>query len=190
MTKDTSKILAGAGSIYVAATTASLPDPEDGIIDFSDSTSWECIGYTNGVTIEYEPEFQEIDADGYTTPIKAILTKETAKLTCSVLQSDADLFSLLMSGSSLSEDIEIGDSTCDFVAVGGNSPVEKQVIFIGTSPQGYSRAWKFPKVYVSSPLKYEGNNENVPMEVEFTALCDTSGSGGSTLFQIVEITAV
>lgn len=187
--KNKTKILAGKGSIYIADSTTAFPtaDMETGTFDFS---GWTDIGFTEGVTIEYTPTFQDVKADGFTATIKKILTEEEAVITTNIHQRDMDNFKAVVSGSTWAEAGDSSTGTSEVLYIGDGETVEIQVAFKGKNEYGLDRVWYIPVAVSTGSLTYEATNESVPVEVEFTALANTDEEAGGRLIHCYDLTAV
>lgn len=189
--KNKSAILSGAGSFWIGDADSEMPEIDDnGQVVFDSTSGWVDVGFTDGVSIEVESEFQEIFADQHLAVLKLLLTKEAAKVVCSIHQRDVDTFNLAISASSKLVTAAGADQPgMNLLSIGDGTPVEKKVAFVGTSPNGFARMWYAPIAVATGTIKYEGKKEHTPLEVEFMCCADPSAPAGSRLLQCYDITA-
>jgi len=179
--KQKGSIIAGAGTLYISDVGEPLPDFDiDGTWP-TDSTGYMDIGFSEGITLEYEPEWKETMADTFMAPVAMHLIKESAKITANLHQKDFDTLHAIISASTLTNVAPDTVPGMEVLSIGNGTIVEKQLVFVGKSPEGFSRAWVMYRGVSTGAFTHEGTNEPATIEVEFTALEDPTKPMGARL---------
>lgn len=186
-------LLAGPGRLYTAPVGESLPELNNlvsGVV--TPGGNWSSVGFRTdpGMLIEYNPSIEDIMVEEATGPVKLNLHAEEVNVSTGLAERDMAAFQDAIAAITASQVAAgSGQTAQDVWGIGGGTAAQVQLLFIGTSPEGYSRAivvWKamaVGKIADKYTKKYAGIN------AQWKALSDTTKTAGYQLFKVYDITA-
>ena len=189
-------IIAGAVRIYTAPTGEALPeldDEDDGDLTFAGN--WVLAGFSNeeGIDVEYTPTIEYKRVAEHLGPLKGVIIEEELKFSFQVAERDIDAFVLAIGASSKTTTAAAADqSGQDILNLGDGSLTEIALALYGEnlSPEGYFRVWHAPLVVKSATVTNKDNKTFNDIPVEFTVLCDPTGTAGQRMVRVYDMTAV
>jgi len=197
MSRSRTNLIAGVGALYTAATGEALPELDDidtGIV--TPAGNWSQTPYftdEEGVTVVYTPELEPIKVADYNGVIKHILVGEEAKVTSVLAETDMPSFQLAISAITNETTAAAADQTGqDHWGIGGGSIAEKALLWVGTSPEGYSRVIHVPLCVSVVEVTHENKKKKGSggVALEFNVMQDTTATTGYQMVEWYDMTAV
>lgn len=177
-------VLAGPADVYLAANGATFP----AVTEVPPAETWTAIGKTEGgVTVRHTQTVNQITADQYTGPIKAIRTEEGLEVSFSIVDQTLENYALVMDG-----------VTVTLAAKVKSIPLHKEVsvdlralLIRGRSAYGnYPAQYKVPVCYQSeSPEVSFVKDDKSVLACVWTALEDLTAGSDSERFGKLEMKA-
>ncbi len=186
-------LLAGGGALWIAPTGTALPEVADidtGVI--APSSPWVQTGFRIGpVEIEYEPSIEDIFVEEHLAAIKANLTAEKAMISTQFGERDKTAYTQAISAITASA-VAAGASQAgqDQFSVGDGALVEVSLLFVGRSPEGYSRAIHAHIAVANAKIKDSYGKKFAGLPAQWMLMADPGKTAGKRLFQYYDITAV
>ena len=186
-------LLAGGGALWIAPTGTALPEVNNidtGII--TPTAPWVQTGFRIGpVEVGYEPSFEDVIVEEHLAAIKAILTAEKAMISTQFGERDKTAYDNAISALTASSVAAAADQAGqDLMSVGDGTLAEVSLLFIGTSPEGYSRAIHAHIAVPNAKIKDSYGKKFAGLPVEWMLLADPGKTAGKRLFQYYDITAL
>lgn len=145
-----------------------------------DGNAWTEAGYTDdGVTLDYEPAFSDVNVDEELLPVKKIKTGEKLLVSANLAEGTLENYMLAVGlpTTALVTDAEAKTKTLNLIS--NPNIVEKQIKLVGKSPDGLDRTITFAKIVsvgkVSSKYTNKGGKTLIP--VQFEVLAGDAGYG-------------
>lgn len=187
-------LLAGPGMLYVAPVGESLPELNDidsGII--TPAGNWSALGYRTepGLLMEYNPGLEKVMIEEATGPVKMNLHEEEVLLSSGLAERDMQAYKDAISALTTSQTAAGASQTAqDVFSLGGGTVREVQLLFIGKSPEGYSRAIVAWKAVAQGKISDKYSKKFAGINAQWMVLSDPSKSAGQQLLKVIDITAV
>lgn len=189
-------LLAGTGTLYQAATGEALPQINDltpPAVTITVAGNWSAQGFTvDKHELEYEPEYEEIVVNEHQGPVKIVLVKEGAIFKAKFSENDLTAYSRAVSAATLSTVSAGADQVAqDILSIGDGTSAEKALLYVSTSPEGGSRIIHIPFCVATGGflLSHSKRHADTEFDVEWTILCNPSGTAGQRMFRVYDITA-
>ncbi len=192
---DASNVVVGSGRLFIAPIGTTLPtlttlvETSDGDFRPTWPAGWELVGYTkDGIEVEYQPTYKDIEVDEEMSPVKIILVKENGSIKANLSESTLQNLNTAISASILSS-ATAGGNDQTILEFGSGQPEEVMVGFDGPAPgDGICRVIiAFRAMSVAAVgLKYSRENE-VVIPLELRVLADGTKAKGKRMVKAVDI---
>jgi hypothetical protein len=172
-------ILAGPADVYLAPTGTAFP-----AVNAAPGGSWTAIGKTEGgVTVRHTQTVNQITADQFTGPVKAIRTEEGLEVNFSLVDMTLENYALVMDGVTVTA--AAGPPAIKSVPLHKEVSVDLRAILVrGRSPYGnFPAQYQVPVVYQSeSPEVSFVKDDKSVLACVWTALEDLTAGADSERF--------
>lgn len=180
-------VLVGPARLLVAPSGSTLPTWVAGVLTWD--PTWLEVGYTDkGTDLAYTPTVTDIDVDEETAPVKKILTKEKAIISCSMAEATLKNISRAISASIFTATpAGVGTPGLEEVDVGTGTLQECMVGLEGISPKGFERYIVGYRALAQSAVKMafqRTTKTSIPLELDL--LADSSKALGKRLYKMVD----
>jgi len=181
MSIDTSKINTKGAVVTIGGVIPAATNPD------ADGYYWGTVSgidvgcTTGGVTVAYNFEKQDIFCDQTLAAVESSIISETAEVTMSMLQSDADNLKL-----AIQQCVSNTGVSAKKIGVGGITSITyvPLKLEVADADTGLLTTWTFFKVLTGGiEINFERDNASA-VKVTFTAYADTSHAAGHQLFSI------
>lgn len=180
---DTANVIAGSGTLYLAAAGTSLPVLTS--LPITWPAGFVASGYTDdGIDFAYTPTFKDILVDEELGPVQTILTAE--KLEISLKMAETTLLNLqkAIAGSSMTL-----TSTLSTLYLGSPNTTQEWILgFQGPAPgTGATRAIIVYRVKAKAAVQFKyQRKDKIVYAVKFEALVDSTKAAGQRLAEIID----
>lgn len=147
----------------------------------SDGTTWTELGYTDdGVTVDYEPTFQDVTVDEELLPVKKIKIGEKITVSANLAENTLENYQFAMGlpVTALTTDTTAKTKT---LTMGLNPDIpEHQIKLEGKNPDGLDRTMIFTRVVSVGKVSTKHNKKDkklIPIQLE--VLTDDTGNYGT-----------
>lgn len=146
-----------------------------------EGTTWKELGYTeDGVTVDYEPTFQDHEVDEELLPVKKTKTKEKTTVTANLAENTLENYRVAMGlpASTLVTDTTAKTKTLN-LKVNFDIP-EHQLKLVGKSPDNLDRTIIYNRVVSVGKVSTKHNKKDKKLiPIEFEVLSDDTGTYGT-----------
>ena len=179
MAIDTTRINTG-GAVVTIGGTVNAADLDGFYVGTTGGTDVGCT--TGGVSVNYSFEKNDIFCDQTLAAVESSITSETAEVTFSMLETDAENLQLAIQQAIRTTNLGVDDK----VGVGGITSITyvPLMLEISDNDTGNLITWTFYRV-LSNGIEINFERENpTQINVTFTAYADTSHAVGHQLFSV------
>lgn len=168
MAREVKNILVGVGTLEVSGELDAQGSPTSALAD---------IGFTmDGVEVTMEPDVVDIVVDQLGDAAKLI--EQSVKVMVKTTMAEATLANLAIAWGRPDAAFDVGTKTLSLGVNATGKPVERQIRFVGKSPDGTDRTYTCNRaVSVSSSSHSFKRGEATVYPVEFRILPDASQTG-------------